>query len=652
MTKHFELIHVSKKIFYRINKIPAAYGFILKIIKKMGGLKVLPCKMLKIFKEDGFVGVAKKLKYVVSQAFIGDITLLNFHGYDSWHKTFYGITPGKRELMAEQVATFPNSPLISVLLPTFNSNPNWLKQAIESVQKQVYSNWELCIADDASTNKQTLAFLKEYSQKESRIKVRFRKTNGHISEASNTALEMAEGDFVALLDHDDLLTEDALFWVVHTINANKHAALVYSDEDKINEQGKLKEPYFKCNWNYHLFLSQNMVSHLGVYKTSIVRGIGGFRKGFEGSQDYDLALRFIEQIDEKQIVHIPRVLYHWRIHKQSTAVNAQSKPYATKAGQKAISGHLKRKNVRAEVDILPINLYRVKYSLPEALHLVSIIIPTRNNLEMLKKCVQSIRKKTDYKNVEIIVVDNNSDLPETVNYLSELKSRKKVHVISDKHEFNFSALNNRASQLANGEFLLFLNDDTEVINQDWLSEMVSIAIQDKVGAVGAKLWYPNKTLQHAGIILGINGLAGHAHKYFDKQNQGYLGRANLIQEFSAVTGACMLVKKKLFTKVGGFDENLAIAYNDIDLCLKIKELGYKIVWTPYAELFHYESWSRGDDFQTEKFGRLKNEGKYLFQKWGEIIQNDPAYSPNLTLDTENFGLAWPPRVRNDINSEA
>lgn len=648
MTKHFELIHVPKKIFYRINKIPAAFGFILKIIKKIGGLNVLPGKMLKIFKEDGFLGVVKKLKYVFNQAFIGDITMLDFLGYDSWHKTFYGITPEKREQLAEKVASFPNSPFISVLFPTFNSNPNWLKQAIESVQKQVYPNWELCIADDASTNKQTIELLKEFSKKDSRIKVCYRQKNGHISEASNTALEMAEGEFIALLDHDDLLTEDALFWVVHALNKNRNAALIYSDENKIDESGKLKEPYFKCDWNYHLFLSQNMVSHLGVYKTSIVREIGGFRKGFEGSQDYDLALRFIEKIDEKQIVHIPRVLYHWRIHKQSTAVNAQSKPYAVKAGQKAIAAHLERKNVRAEVAILPINLYRVKYSLPNLLPLVSIIIPTRDNAKILKKCVESIVRKTAYNNFEIIVVDNNSLAPETLHYFRELKNEKKASVLSDNREFNFSAINNRASQLAKGGFLLFLNDDTEIIHKEWLTEMIRIAVQEKVGVVGAKLWYPNQTLQHGGIILGINGIAGHSHKYFDKLNQGYLGRANLIQEFSAVTGACLLVKKEIFDLVGGFDEKLAVAYNDIDLCLKMKKLGYKIVWTPYAELFHYESCSRGDDFLTEKLGRLKNEGEYLFQKWGEIIQNDPAYSPNLTLKTENFALAWPPRLPNDF----
>jgi GT2 family glycosyltransferase len=649
MAQHFARRYLPGKSIYGFGRIPAVFRFLLRLIKKTGGLKALPGKVLQVFRNEGLTGVFRKLKYIVKQAFIGDITMLDLQGYEAWFKAFYAVTPGKRKQMAEQVSSFPVRPLISVLLPTYNSHPKWLQEAIESVRNQVYPNWELCIADDASTNQQTIELLKEYSQKDARIKVRFRQNNGHISEASNTALEMAEGEFVALLDHDDLFTEDALFWVANAINKNSRAALIYSDEDKTDTKGRLLEPYFKCDWNYHLFLSQNMVSHLGVYKTVIVREIGGFRKGFEGSQDYDLALRFTEQIDEQQIVHIPRVLYHWRIHKQSTAVNVLSKPYATKAARRAIAEHLKRRNVHAEVEISPINLYRVKYRLPKVLPLVSIIIPTRNNREFLKKCIESILKKTGYKNFEISVVDNNSDAPETVNYLSELQSKKRVDILSDEREFSFSAINNRAAKNAKGEFLLFLNDDTEVIHPEWLAEMVQIAVQDRVGVVGAKLWYPGYTLQHGGIILGIKGVAGHAHKHFDKLNQGYLGRANLIQEFSAVTGACMLVKKELFTRVGGFDETLAIAYNDIDLCLKIKEQGFKVVWTPYAELVHHESKSRGDDFQPGKYERLTNEGEYLLNRWGEILKNDPAYSPNLTLEAENFGLAWPPRINPDVN---
>ncbi|HDR50687.1 MAG TPA: glycosyltransferase family 2 protein [Mariniphaga anaerophila] len=622
----------------------------MRFIRKIGGLRVLPGKIIEVFREQGFNGAVNKLRYIVKQAFVGDMHTLNLQGYETWFKRYCAVTGEGRKRMLEITDAFQNPPFISVLLPTYNSHPLWLKAAIESLRNQIYPHWELCIADDASTNENTVALLKEYCEKDSRIKVQFRKKNGHISEASNSALEMAEGEFVALLDHDDLFTEDALFWVATAINKNSGAALIYSDEDKTDTKGRLLEPYFKCDWNYHLFLSQNMVSHLGVYKTSIARQIGGFRKGFEGSQDYDLALRFIELIDEKQIVHIPRVLYHWRIHKQSTAVNAQSKPYATKAARRAIAEHLKRINVQAEVEILPINLYRVKYNLPEVLPMVSIIISTRNNPELLQKCMESILKKTSYKNVEIIVVDNNSDEPETVKYLSELQNKREVKILADKREFNFSAINNQAAQNAKGEFLLFINDDTEVIHKEWLSEMVCIVAQDRVGVVGAKLWYPNNTLQHGGIILGIKGVAGHAHKYFDKLNQGYLGRANLIQEFSAVTGACMLVKKELFNRVGGFDENLAIAYNDIDLCLRIRKQGLKVVWTPYAELIHHESQSRGDDFQDEKYERLKKESAYLLNRWGDIIQNDPAYSPNLTLEAENFGLAWPPRLFNDFRN--
>ncbi|MEA3444455.1 MAG: glycosyltransferase family 2 protein, partial [Bacteroidota bacterium] len=534
-----------------------------------------------------------------------------------------------------------------VIMPTYNPNTVWLKEAIESVRYQIYPNWELCIADDASTDAPTIAILKDFQNADSRIKVVFRKKNGHISQASNDAIELATGEWIALLDHDDLLPADALFWVASTINKNPEAQLIYSDEDKIDGNNKRQDPYFKCDWNYDLFLSQNMISHLGVYKTEIVRKIGGFRQGFEGSQDYDLALRFIEKISHEQIIHIPRVLYHWRIHKDSTALGADKKPYALISAKRAIGEHLTRKDSSASVEILENQMYRVKYDLPAQAPLVSIIILSKNNKYMLQRCIESITQKTNYKNYEILIVDNNSDDDQTLFYFETLKQKSNVIVLRDTRDFNFSALNNKAAGSATGEYICFLNNDIEVISPNWLSEMISIAIQPGVGAVGAKLWYPNDTLQHGGIILGIGGIGSHAHKLLAKGQDGYFNRAALIQEFSAVTGACMLISKTVFNKVGGFNEtDLSVAYNDVDLCLRIGDLGYRIVWTPFAELYHYESATRGEDIHPEKRKRFLKESDYMEKTWGDMLKNDPAYSPNLSLFAEDFSLAWPPRLEN------
>jgi GT2 family glycosyltransferase len=337
------------------------------------------------------------------------------------------------------------------------------------------------------------------------------------------------------------------------------------------------------------------------------------------------------------------------MHNDSTSKGINKKPYASFSAQRAIKEHLTRTGVSASVEILPNQMYRVKYSLPSKPPLVSIIIPTKNNKEILHKCIKSITSKTIYSNYEIIVVNNNSDESQTLNYFEELKKESNIEVIKDKRDFNFSAINNTAVEHAKGSYICFLNDDTEVITSDWLSEMVSIAVQPNVGAVGAKLWYPNQTLQHGGVILGIAGIGSHSHKHLSKGYDGYFNRAGLIQNFSAITAACMLLSKKLFQKVGGFDEeNLSVAYNDLDLCLKIQELNYRIVWTPFAELYHHESMSRGEDTNTENRKRLTKESNYMLKKWGDKIKNDPAYSPNLTLDIESYELAWPPRIENHI----
>lgn len=567
--------------------------------------------------------------------------------YAEWVRRYDTLDDAKRGRIRDRIANMSHRPLISVLMPCYNPRPEWLKEAIDSVRSQLYPHWELCIADDASTDPRIRPILEDYARLDERIKVVFRSRNGHISAASNSALEIATGEYVALLDNDDLLPEHALFWVADAILRNPQASLIYSDEDKIDENGLRSGPYFKCEFNYDLFLSHNMICHLGVYKTSLLRRIGGFRQGFEGSQDWDLALRCVEQIHPSEIIHIPRVLYHWRLHEESTAQKGkEAKPYAYIAAEKALNEHFQRIGVGARAELLPeIGYFRVRYALPAMAPMVSLIIPTRNGLDVLRKCVTSILEKTDYPNFEILIVDNGSDEPATLAYLDMIGRDSRVRVLRDDGPFNFSAINNRAVRVARGEFIGLINNDIEVINREWLSEMMSIALQPNVGAVGARLWYPNNTVQHGGVITGLGGVAGHAHRFYPKGSPGYAGRLALIQSLSAVTGACLVISKRIYESVGGLDEeNLPVAFNDVDFCLRVREAGYRNVWTPFADLYHHESVSRGQEDSPEKQARFLREKTFMLQRWGESLRNDPAYSPNLTLGREDFSYAWPPRV--------
>jgi len=567
--------------------------------------------------------------------------------YSGWIRRYDTLTDETRAKMDQIVGDFARKPLISVVMPCYNPKPEWLEEAIKSVHRQIYPHWELCIADDDSTDPAIRSILEDYSRRDARIKVVFRLTNGHISAASNSALALAVGEYVALLDHDDILAEQALFWVAEAINRHPAVGLIYSDEDKITESGMQRDPYFKCDWNYDLFLSQNMICHLGVYKAELLRKIGGFREGLEGAQDYDLALRFIEQLYPSQIVHIPRVLYHWRVHQNSAAQNANAKPYAYVAAERALNEHLIRKGISAKAERhLECSWNRVRYTLPESAPLVTLIILTRNGLHLIRQCLSSILEKTDYPNYEIIVVDNGSDDTQMLDYIDIIGSDPRILILRDDRPFNYSALNNRAVQVAQGELVGLINNDIEVIDPDWLTEMVSIALQPGVGAVGARLWYPNNTLQHGGVVLlGLDVVAGHSHKHLSKGNPGYSGRAMLQQSFSAVTAACLVVRRSIFLEVGGFEEeNLKIAFGDVDFCLRVREAGYRNVWTPYAEAYHHESATRGYEDTPEKQARFAGEVRYMQDRWGSLLLNDPAYSPNLTLDREDFSYAWPPRV--------
>jgi glycosyltransferase involved in cell wall biosynthesis len=623
----------------------------LPAIKLGGGVTGTTIKALKLFRNEGLSGIKRGLNLVAKSRQPKPIPKKVFdeserNKYAEWIKRYDTLTDEARFTIRKQIGELPNKPLISVVMPVYNPKTEWLIEVIESVRAQIYPHWELCIADDASTDAAIRPILERYVKEDKRIKVVFRKKNGHISAASNSALKLAKAEWVALLDHDDLLSEHALFWVAEAICNNPGISLIYSDEDKIDESGNRFNPYFKPDWNVDLFYSHNLFSHFGVYRADILKAIGGFRVGFEGSQDYDLVLRCIERIEPKQIHHIPRVLYHWRVHAESTSNSIKAKPYAMLAGENAINEHFNRQKISAYVEQIG-HGFRAHYNLPESPPLVSLIIPTRNGLELLRTCVESIVNKTTYPNYEIIIIDNGSDDPKVLQYFKDLQENKKIKVQRDNSPFNYSALNNAAVKLAQGEVIGLLNNDLEVISPEWLTEMVSIALQPTVGAVGAKLLFPNDTIQHGGVVLGLGParVAGHAHYKANKQYFGYFGRTALISSFSAVSAACLVVRRAIYEDLGGLNEvDLQVAFNDVDFCLRVKEAGYRNVWTPFAELYHHESATRGFEDTEEKQERFAKEVQYMKDKWGELLLNDPAYSPNLTLDYGDFSYAWPPRL--------
>lgn len=641
---------VTAPLRYSLNSARKSYRLLVlmrSVVAAQGGIGRTFSKAKSIYKKSGVQGIRHRLHTALysplSNASVG-ANLSDRNDYSEWVRRYDVLTQEHSDVLRNRVDSMQSKPLISVVMPVYNADPGWLSDAIESVRAQIYPYWELCIADDASPDHSSRPLLEHYARTDSRIKVVFREQNGHISAASNSALELVTGDWVVLLDHDDLLAKHALFCVADSINKHPDVKLIYSDEDKIGSNGRRFDPYFKCDWNADLFYSHNLICHLGAYHAELIKEIGGFRVGLEGAQDYDLALRFIERIRADQIFHIPRVLYHWRIHAGSTAQSTDAKPYAIEAGERALNEHFDRQGIKARAKWEGCG-YRTVYALPEIAPMVSLIIPTRNAFELISRCVDSILEKTRYPNFEIIVVDNGSDDPETLAYLGSMARQDRVRVIRDERPFNYSALNNKAAEIAHGEFIGLINNDIEVISPDWLSEMVSLASQPGVGAVGARLWYPDDTLQHGGVVLGIGGVAGHSHKHLPKECFGYFSRASLTQGFSALTGACLIVRKSLYEEVGGLnEEQLTVAFNDVDFCLRIRKAGYRNVWTPYAELYHHESATRGLEDSAEKRARFSAEVKYMVEKWGEELRNDPAYSPNLTLDCEDFSLAWPPRV--------
>ncbi|WP_246193229.1 glycosyltransferase family 2 protein [Pseudoxanthomonas yeongjuensis] len=567
------------------------------------------------------------------------------HGgsYADWVRRYDTFGALELERLRQRARRIEHGPLISLILPVYQTPEIWLRRCLDSVQQQAYHHWELCVADDASPDPRVREVLEEYAARDARIKLVFRSLNGHIAEASNSALELAAGEFIGLLDHDDELRPHALLEMAEAISARGNVGLLYSDEDKIDAEGRRFAPYFKPDWNPDLLLSQNYICHFTVIRTDLARDVGGFRKGFEGSQDHDLILRCTERLSSAQIHHIAKILYHWRAIEGSTALGRSAKDYAAAAGARAVYGHLQRIGTTATVDELPHGHFRVRWPLPSVQKKVSIIIPTRDRLELLKACVESVLAKTDYPDYEVVVVDNRSVETETLSYLEDIQRRANVTVLRYDEPFNYSAINNWAVSRCAGELICLLNNDIEVVDGGWLHEMAGHALRPEIGAVGSMLYYPDLTIQHAGVILGIGGVANHAYVHQPAGYPGHGARALVAQNLSAVTGACLVVRRDAYLGVGGLNEQLEVAFNDVDFCLRLRTAGYRNVWTPFSALIHHESASRGNDDSPEKRARFIGEVDYMLKRWGEEIQHDLAYNPNLSLQSVNSELAFPPR---------
>jgi GT2 family glycosyltransferase len=562
--------------------------------------------------------------------------------YDLWVRLFDTMDDERRSTIRGRLEKLDVLPTVSVLLPVYDPPIDLLRRAIDSVVGQIYPHWELCIADDASRDPAVRQLLEEYDADDERIRIEWRTENGHIAAASNSALALASGDWVVALDHDDELAEHALALAVLAAAEHPGAGLVYSDEDKIDGVGHRSQPFFKPEFDPLLLLAQNYLCHLTMLRRDLVELAGRYREGSEGSQDWDLALRVSELVEPEQVVHVPYVLYHWRVHAASTALDMGAKPYAVQAGRRAVADAVDRRGLAAETIVNGASgLVRVKWNLPSVVPKVSIVIPTRDG-PYLSRCIESIARGTGYANYEVVVVDNGSIGQPTLEFLSRSESWLKV--VRDERPFNYSGLNNGAIAHCSGEIICLLNDDCEAIHYDWLEEMVGQLLQEGVGAVGAKLLYGDGRVQHGGVLLGVGGVANHAHRLSDRLSTGHFNRLFAPHSLSAVTGACMLVRRAAYEQVGGLDEvNLPIAFNDVDFCLRLREAGWRIVWTPFAELTHYESVTRGADTgaRAEGFAR---EVRYMVERWGDVLRQDPSYNPNLTLEHERFSLAFPPRV--------
>lgn len=622
---------------HRINQIKfyiGKYGLI-KTIKKC--IKTVLRKIIRTLKGE------KDLQY-------GD--------YGGWIK--YN-EPKDADLKKQMKVKFKIAPKISVIVPMYNTKEKFFKDLVKCMIDQTYPNWELCLADGSPKQNENL---KKYIEQDERIKYKFLGENKGIAGNTNAAIEMATGEYIALLDHDDILADYALYEVVYALNKFPNSEFLYSDEDKIDENDNRYDAYFKPDFAPDTLRCQNYICHFSIFRKDLMDKLQGFRADYDGAQDYDIFLRMSETAKPENITHIPKILYHWRVHSESTAkLNSNAKNYAFEAGKKAIEDHLKRVGLEGTVSEGCIEgIYRVDYKVignPK----VSIVIPNKDGKDILKVCIDSVLEKTTYSNYEIIVVENNSTSEEIYEYYKEIIKNEKVRVVNYntgkeilndeecsleftnknrrevKPGFNYSAIINFGVRNAKGEYSIQLNNDTELITPNWLELMVGFCQREDVGAVGVKLYFPDETIQHAGIIVGIGGIAGNRFKSIPKDGHGYFAKESMIENLSSVTGACLMAKTRIYEEVDWMDETLAVAFNDVDFCLKIREKGYLVVFNPFVEFWHYESKTRGQEDSPEKIKRFQGEICRFEQKWGEILDSgDPYYNVNLSLDTEVYHM--------------
>lgn len=585
-------------------------------------------KATKYFKRYGFVQTLRRLR----------LGYMPSYKYDDWFKA-HRVT--NDQLKGQRSHKFAYEPKVSLLVPTFNTPLNLLAEMVDTVRNQSYSNWELCIADGSNPDHPARKAIQEYAAKDPRIKVTYLDQNYGISGNTNKAFELATGEYTAMYDHDDFLELNALYEVVNALNEG-HYDIVYTDEDKFSmETMRFEDPNLKPDFSIDLLRSHNYITHLFVVKTEILREIGGFKQAYDGAQDYDVILRCIEKTDK--IYHLPKVVYHWRMHEGSTAADPESKMYCYEAGRKAVQDHLARVGVEGQVSLLGKPYYglnHVIYATPGD-PLVSIVIPNYENMKVLKRCVDSLYHINEYKNFELIIVENNSKSHEIFQYYETLqKEHNNVKVVTWKgKEFNYSAINNFGVQYTKGKYLLLLNNDTEVIEKTAIREMLGCCMRDEVGIVGAKLLFEDDTVQHAGVVIGLGGSAGHVFSRIKKDDAGFMMRPMINCNYSAVTAACMMTKRELFDQVGGFDEELKVAFNDIDFCLKVRQLNKLVVYNAFALWHHYESLSRGYETSPEKIERFEKEIKRFQTKWHQIlVDGDPYYNANFDVSYSPFEL--------------
>lgn len=624
---------------------PASSTFaVLRALGRPGGVR----KAANALRTRGVVGSVKRLRKQVAAARSHEHALSTGANYAQWVSRYDTLTADDLLAIAGRIRQLEYQPLISVVLPVYNTRIEYLEACIDSVLDQAYGNWQLCIADDCSPTAEVQQVIRSYERRDSRISSVFRDSQGGIAQCTNSALALVEGEFVALLDHDDLLPRHALYMVVEALNEEPELDLIFSDEDKIDEQGLRFDPHFKSDFNYELLLGQNCISHLGVYRASLIASLGGIRTGFDGSQDHDLALRVVQESAPERIHHIPHILYHWRVFGDSGSFSTDHLDKAVTAGVAAVQEHLDTALGADYATAAPAGVggfLRVRWPLPAQLPGVTAVIPTRDNPTLLRNCVEGLLHNTSYDNLDVLIINNDSKDAATLTLLESLAQLKQVRVVDYNQPFNYSAINNFGIEHVRSEYLCLLNDDIEVISPDWLSEMMALAVRPGVGAVGARLLYADNTVQHGGVMLGVMGVANHLHKHQSVESPGYFGRLQLTQELAGVTAACMVVSRAAYKQVGGLDaENLAVAFNDVDFCLRLRAAGYRNLWTPHATLYHLESASRGSDMDADKFQRFEKEVNFMLGRWPDELQRDPFYNPNLSIEEVDMDLADPPRA--------